>query len=284
MHCNCEPWTGLFKPTTSEHGGSSSAVDWDCATSRKVAGSVPDIVIGVSHWRNPSCRSVTLGSTQPLTGMSKGIGKCGRCVGLTTWQHSCADYLEILEPQQPGNLRACPGFDLSLPFTLIIYFFHMHFNIISRLPTNLISFKFRVSEGSWNINVNAWGFGTLGYFGLLDYFSKWRAFGMNDDWQLKEKTVITAGCIFAVTCLLGSIICTGAYHFTAAFWCECVSRNVRDKDRLMRQFNIQGPYYSCQCNFSSLYRLPNERCSWNFPSVNLRKFAINVVILDAIGQ
>ena len=141
IHCNCEPWTGLFKPTTSEHGGSSSAVDWDCATCRKVAGSIPDIFIGVSHWRNPSGRSVALGSTQPLTGMSKGIGKSGRCVGLTNWQHSCADYLEILEPQQPGNLRDCPRFDLSLPFTLIIYLFPMHFNIISRLPTNLIFFS-----------------------------------------------------------------------------------------------------------------------------------------------
>ena len=117
MHCNCEPWTGLFKPTTSEHGGSSSAVDWDCATSRKVAGSIPDIVIGVSHGRNPSGRSVALGSTQPLTGMSKGIGKGGRCVGLTIWQHSCANYLEIWEPQQPGTLRACPGFELLLPFS-----------------------------------------------------------------------------------------------------------------------------------------------------------------------
>ena len=36
-------------------------------------------------------------------------GKDGRCVGLTTLLHSCADCLEILEPQHPGNPRACPG-------------------------------------------------------------------------------------------------------------------------------------------------------------------------------
>jgi len=36
-------------------------------------------------------------------------GKGGRCVGLTTWPPSCADCLEIWEPQPPGTLRACPG-------------------------------------------------------------------------------------------------------------------------------------------------------------------------------
>ena len=36
-------------------------------------------------------------------------GKGGRCVGLTTLPPSCADFLEICEPQPPGNLRACPG-------------------------------------------------------------------------------------------------------------------------------------------------------------------------------
>jgi len=35
-------------------------------------------------------------------------GKGGRCVGLTS-QSSCADCLEIWEPQPPGTLRVCPG-------------------------------------------------------------------------------------------------------------------------------------------------------------------------------
>ena len=34
--------------------------------------------------------------------------KGGRCVGLTTLPPSCANCLEIWEPQHPGNLRACP--------------------------------------------------------------------------------------------------------------------------------------------------------------------------------
>ena len=35
--------------------------------------------------------------------------KGGRCVGLTTLLLSCADCLEIWEPQPSGILRACPG-------------------------------------------------------------------------------------------------------------------------------------------------------------------------------
>jgi hypothetical protein len=36
-------------------------------------------------------------------------GKVGRCVGLTTLPHACADCLEIWEPQPTGALRVCPG-------------------------------------------------------------------------------------------------------------------------------------------------------------------------------
>jgi hypothetical protein len=42
----------------------------DYSTSRKVAGSIPDEVIGFFNWPNPSNRTMTLGSTQPLTEMS----------------------------------------------------------------------------------------------------------------------------------------------------------------------------------------------------------------------
>jgi len=40
------------------------------ATSRKVTGSIPDGVIGIFHWHNPSGRAMGLGLTQPLTEMS----------------------------------------------------------------------------------------------------------------------------------------------------------------------------------------------------------------------
>ena len=41
-----------------------------CATNRKVAGTIPDGVIGIFHRHNPSDRTMNLGSTQPLTEMS----------------------------------------------------------------------------------------------------------------------------------------------------------------------------------------------------------------------
>ena len=64
-----------------------------------------DIILPAALW--------PLGSTQPLTEMStrniSWVGKGGRWVGLTSLPTSCADCLEIWEPQLPGTLRACPG-------------------------------------------------------------------------------------------------------------------------------------------------------------------------------
>jgi hypothetical protein len=77
-----------------------------CATSRKVPVSIPDFTIGNFHWHN-------LRSTQPLRETStRNIswwGKVGRCVDLTTLPPSCADCVEVREPQTPGTLRACTG-------------------------------------------------------------------------------------------------------------------------------------------------------------------------------
>jgi hypothetical protein len=55
---------------------------------------------------------LALGLTQPLREITtRNIywGKGGRCVRLTTLPPSCADCLEIWEPQPPGTLRACPA-------------------------------------------------------------------------------------------------------------------------------------------------------------------------------
>jgi hypothetical protein len=41
-----------------------------CATNWKVAGSIPDGVIGICHWHNPSDRTMALGLTRPLTEMN----------------------------------------------------------------------------------------------------------------------------------------------------------------------------------------------------------------------
>jgi len=43
---------------------------WHCATSRKVACSIPEDVIGIFYSHNPSGRIMALGSTQPLVEMS----------------------------------------------------------------------------------------------------------------------------------------------------------------------------------------------------------------------
>ena len=37
---------------------------------KRVSGSIPDGVIGIFQWHNPSGRTMALGSTQPLTGKS----------------------------------------------------------------------------------------------------------------------------------------------------------------------------------------------------------------------
>jgi len=86
-----------------------------CAITWKVMGLIPDGVIGIFHWHNPSGRTVALRLTQPLTEMStrkisrvvKGEG--GRCVGLTNLPPLFADCLKVWYPQPPGTLRACPG-------------------------------------------------------------------------------------------------------------------------------------------------------------------------------
>jgi hypothetical protein len=80
---------------------------------QKVAGSIPEGVIGFFHWHNPSRCAITLGFAQPLTEMSTRNNflrvEGGRYGGLTTLPPLCADCFEIWEPQPPGTLRACPG-------------------------------------------------------------------------------------------------------------------------------------------------------------------------------
>jgi hypothetical protein len=79
-----------------------------CTTSRKVAGLITDYVIGIFNWHNPCGFTMVLESAQPLTKMSNANVpwgcKGGRCVGMTTLPDSCADRLEVWEPQTYGTL------------------------------------------------------------------------------------------------------------------------------------------------------------------------------------
>jgi hypothetical protein len=79
------------------------------ATNRKVEGSIPDGAIGIFL---DIILPVPLRSSQPLIEMSARniswrIG--GRSVGLTTLPPSCADRLNIWQPQPPGTHRASQG-------------------------------------------------------------------------------------------------------------------------------------------------------------------------------
>ena len=91
-----------------------------CATSQKVAGSIPDSVIGIFLSHNLSGCTVALGLTQPLTEMStRYISGCkgSRYVGLTTLPPSSANCLEIWQPKPlelSGPVQACNGIALPL--------------------------------------------------------------------------------------------------------------------------------------------------------------------------
>ena len=84
-----------------------------CVTSRKVAVSIPDGVIGMCHWHNPSGRTMVLGLIRPLTEMST------RNISWVSWEvtlpTSYVECHEIWEPQPPGILRTCTV--VALPFT-----------------------------------------------------------------------------------------------------------------------------------------------------------------------
>jgi hypothetical protein len=97
------------------------------ATNRQVAGSIPDDVIEIFQWHNPSGRTMALGSTQTLKEMSTRCiswGKGGRYVRLTTLQPSFAvvmksGNLNFLE--HSGPLQGCMGTALPLPLYIYIY-------------------------------------------------------------------------------------------------------------------------------------------------------------------
>jgi hypothetical protein len=76
---NCSIWLILFRPPVLMPRFVIDFVfrkglHWclwlrHCATSCKFAGSIPDGVIGISHWHDPSGRTMALGLTNPQTGM-----------------------------------------------------------------------------------------------------------------------------------------------------------------------------------------------------------------------
>ena len=98
------------------------------AASRNVAGWIPDDVIGM---RNEDLE------------YSKG-DKGGRCVGLTTLVPSCAEYLEIGEPQPLGNLRACRG--IALPLLDLFSFPRIEPRLLGRAALRLVTTPTALSQ------------------------------------------------------------------------------------------------------------------------------------------
>ena len=90
------------------------------ATSWEVAGSIPDVVVGIVHRRNPSGRTIALRATQPLTEMSTRYISWGikwlvrRVDNLITFM--C---LNLLVPS--GPVHACTG--ITLPLYIYIYIY-----------------------------------------------------------------------------------------------------------------------------------------------------------------
>ena len=62
----------MLKSPGMFHSLGTAVAQWlrSCATNRKVAGSIPDGVIGIFHSHNASDCTMVLGSIQPLTEMS----------------------------------------------------------------------------------------------------------------------------------------------------------------------------------------------------------------------
>ena len=76
-------------------------------TSRKVAGSIPDGVTWISHWHNPSDRTMVLGLTQPLTEMStRNISWRIKAAWAKGWQPY---HLRVPIVLKSGTLMVCRG-------------------------------------------------------------------------------------------------------------------------------------------------------------------------------
>jgi hypothetical protein len=95
------------------------AVGWVTALQ---AVSIPDSVIGIFHWHNPSVRTTALGSTQPLNETStRNLSWRVRAADAWGCQSNHSHVLTVLKPGSLNHLepsvsaQECTGFALPLP-------------------------------------------------------------------------------------------------------------------------------------------------------------------------
>jgi hypothetical protein len=81
-----------------------------CATSRKVAASMVSVELSLTYSFRPHYGPGVDSASGRNEYQEYFLGhKGGRCLGLTNLQRSCADYLEIWEPDPPETLWVSPG-------------------------------------------------------------------------------------------------------------------------------------------------------------------------------
>jgi len=86
-------------------------------------GSIPNGVMGIFHWHNPSGHTIALGLTQPLTEMStRNISWGVKVAGAQGWQPYHLHVLIVLKSgslyllEPSGPVQACNGIALPLPY------------------------------------------------------------------------------------------------------------------------------------------------------------------------
>ena len=88
-------------------------------TTLKVAESIPDCVIGIFHWHNPSGLNMALGLTQPLTEMStRNISWVVKAAGAYGWQPY---HLHVPIVMKSGSQNLLEPSGLSRPVMGLLY-------------------------------------------------------------------------------------------------------------------------------------------------------------------
>jgi hypothetical protein len=125
---NCRPWLIFYEFYPRVRCARWRSWLRHCATSRKVAGSIPDGVTGIFYWHNPSGRTMSLGLTQPLTERSTRNNSWGvKAAGAYGWQSYHlhvpivlkSGSLKLLEAY--GPVQACNG--IVFAFTLVYWLY-----------------------------------------------------------------------------------------------------------------------------------------------------------------